>query len=95
MILNRFEIRGLIRGGANLGGRVADAAQRPFHALHAIGDRVQAGEISCEVGGSPVHRAIAGGVRGKLHDGIQSGADIKIGDVDPRWEREYCDTISD
>ena len=28
-------------------------------------------------------------------DGILIGAGIKVGDVDPRWEREYCDTISD
>lgn len=34
-------------------------------------------------------------VRGMLHDEINIGAGIQVGDVDPRWEREYCDTISD
>jgi xanthine dehydrogenase accessory factor len=63
--------------------------------LRAIGDRVQAGEMVGEVDGAPVHCAIAGVVRGMLHDGLQIGAGIKVGDVDPRWETEYCDTISD
>jgi xanthine dehydrogenase accessory factor len=66
-----------------------------FHALRAIGDRVQAGELVGEVDGTPVHCAIAGMVRGMLQDGIPIGAGIKVGDVDPRWETEYCDTISD
>jgi len=26
--------------------------------------------------------------------GIQIGADVKVGDVDPVYETEYCDTIS-
>ena len=66
-----------------------------FHALCAIGDRVQAREIVGEVDGAPVHCAIARVARGMLHDGNLIGAGIKVGDVDPRWEREYCDTISD
>ncbi|MGH7887821.1 MAG: selenium-dependent molybdenum cofactor biosynthesis protein YqeB [Candidatus Binatia bacterium] len=66
-----------------------------FHALHDIGDRVQAGEIVGEVAGAPIYTEIAGVVRGMLHDGVQIGASVKIGDVDPRGEREYCDTISD
>jgi len=66
-----------------------------FHSLRAIGDGVQAGEIIGEVDGAPVQCAIAGVVRGMLHDGIQIGAGTKVGDIDPRWEREYCDTISD
>jgi xanthine dehydrogenase accessory factor len=66
-----------------------------FHALRAIGDRVQAGEIIGEVDGAPVQCAIPGVVRGMLHSGIQIGAGVKVGDVDPRFETEYCDTISD
>jgi xanthine dehydrogenase accessory factor len=66
-----------------------------FHALRAIGDRVRVGEIVAEVDGVPVQSAIAGVVRGMLHDGVQIGAGAKVGDVDPRWEREYCDQISD
>jgi xanthine dehydrogenase accessory factor len=66
-----------------------------FHALRAIGDRVRAGEIVGEVDGVPVPCGIAGVVRGMLQDGIHIGAGVKVGDVDPRWETEYCDTISD
>ena len=66
-----------------------------FRALRAIGDRVQVGAKVGEVEGAPVHCAIAGVVRGMLHDGVRIGAGVKIGDIDPRWEREYCDTISD
>ena len=40
-------------------------------------------------------RVLIRGGRGMLHDGVPIGAGVKIGDVDPCWEREYCDTISD
>jgi xanthine dehydrogenase accessory factor len=66
-----------------------------FHALRAIGDRVQAGEKIGEVEGEAVVCAIGGVVRGILRDGLRIGAGVKIGDIDPRWERGYCDTISD
>ncbi|MBM2803091.1 MAG: hypothetical protein HW419_984 [Deltaproteobacteria bacterium] len=62
-----------------------------FVAVRAIGDRVMVAQID----GTAVQSAIAGVVRGLLHSGIQIGAGVKIGDVDPRFETEYCDTISD
>ena len=66
-----------------------------FTATRAIGDRVQAGDMVGEVSGAPVVAAIGGVVRGMLHNGVQIGAGVKVGDIDPRGEREYCDTISD
>ena len=66
-----------------------------FRARCAIGDRVQTGEMVGEVDGAPIYTEIAGVVRGMLHDGVEIGAGVKVGDVDPRGEREYCDTISD
>lgn len=66
-----------------------------FHALCAIGDRVQAGENVAEVDGTPVRSVISGIVRGILHDGVRISAGVKVGDIDPRWEREYCERISD
>jgi xanthine dehydrogenase accessory factor len=30
-----------------------------------------------------------------LHDGVETRAGMKLGDVDPRGERGYVDTISD
>ena len=66
-----------------------------FRALRAIGDRVEAGEIVAQIDGTAVCSAIAGVIRGLLHSGIEIGAGMKVGDVDPRGETEYCDSISD
>lgn len=66
-----------------------------FRAILSIGDRVAAGEIVGEIAGQPVRAAIAGLLRGLLHDGVQSQPGMKLGDVDPRGEREYVDSISD
>lgn len=66
-----------------------------FIALRQIGDRVSAGEIVGEIAGDPVRSMIAGLIRGMLHDGVETQAGMKLGDVDPRGEREYVDSISD
>jgi len=66
-----------------------------FKALRQIGESVSAGEIIGEVAGAPVRAAIAGLIRGMLHDGVETQAGMKLGDVDPRGEREYVDSISD
>ena len=66
-----------------------------FKALRQIGDLVNAGEIVGEIGGEPVRSAIPGLIRGMLHDGVETRAGMKLGDVDPRGERGYVDTISD
>ena len=66
-----------------------------FSSCRAIGDRVAAGEIVGEVDGAPVRAQIAGLVRGMLHNGIQISAGVKVGDIDPRGETEYCGSISD
>jgi len=66
-----------------------------FRASRAIGDRVEAGEKVGEVEGEPVYCAIGGVLRGLLQDGVRIDAGVKIGDIDPRRQRGYCDTISD
>jgi xanthine dehydrogenase accessory factor len=66
-----------------------------FKAIREIGDTVQRGEIVAEVDSMQISAEISGMIRGMLHDGIQVEAGVKIGDVDPRGEREYCYTISD
>jgi len=38
---------------------------------------------------------LKGVLRGLLHDGLQVHPNMKVGDVDPRAEREHCFTISD
>jgi xanthine dehydrogenase accessory factor len=66
-----------------------------FKAIREIGDIVEEGEIVAEVDGMPIAAGVSGVIRGMLHDGVQVEAGMKLGDVDPRGEREYCYTISD
>jgi xanthine dehydrogenase accessory factor len=66
-----------------------------FKAIRDIGDAVQEGEIVAEVNSMPIYAEISGLIRGMLHDGIAIEAGVKIGDIDPRGEREYVYSISD
>jgi xanthine dehydrogenase accessory factor len=45
--------------------------------------------------GIVVKTKIDGVLRGILHDGLKVPAQLKIADVDPRGETEYCFTVSD
>ncbi len=65
-----------------------------------IGDAVCAGEIIAYINGTEgkkenVVAPFDGILRGLVHDGLQVRAGLKIGDVDPRANRENCFTISD
>ena len=66
-----------------------------FRSLHAIGHRLQAGDIVAYVASSPVVTSIAGVLRGIIHDGLYVAAGVKVGDVDPRAAVENCYSISD
>jgi xanthine dehydrogenase accessory factor len=66
-----------------------------FRAIRDVGDIVQEGEIVAEVDSMPLAAGLSGVIRGMLHDAVQVEAGIKVGDIDPRGEREYCYTISD
>jgi xanthine dehydrogenase accessory factor len=66
-----------------------------FKALRDIGDVVEHGEIVAEIDGSPLQAEIAGMVRGMLKTGVAIRAGVKVGDIDPRGETEYCYCISD
>jgi xanthine dehydrogenase accessory factor len=68
-------------------GRVTSAVR--------IGDMVVRGQVIARVGGYEVRAPFDGILRGLMHDGIVVQAGMKIGDVDPRAEREHCFTISD
>ena len=61
----------------------------------ALGDLIQAGDEVGEVGGAAVASAIAGLVRGLLHDGVVVEAGVKVGDVDPRGRGVDPARISD
>ena len=66
-----------------------------FKALRAIGDVIKIGEPVAEVNGESIKAEISGQIRGLLRNGIQAQQGIKAGDIDPRGERGYCNSISD
>ncbi|MBV8085922.1 MAG: EF2563 family selenium-dependent molybdenum hydroxylase system protein [Chloroflexi bacterium] len=70
-------------------------ASGTLSAERAIGDRVQAGDLVARVGGLPVVAGISGVVRGLLPDGYAVDQGMKVGDLDPSAEPEFCYTLSD
>ena len=67
-----------------------------FHALHAIGDTVRAGETVFTVDGTAHTCEIGGVLRGILPEGfVVPKKGFKCGDVDPRCEQFHCHTVSD
>ena len=66
-----------------------------FFGKRRIGDSVQKGEVVAEVEGGPVEAQIGGVLRGILRDGLRVQEGVKVGDIDPRGNREHCFTISD
>lgn len=90
----------------NIGGFTSEriiraGAEGSFHALRKIGDLVKRGEELAEVtddltGQKTVTYAnIDGVVRGMLQDDVHVTEGMKSGDVDPRGQVEYCQSISD
>lgn len=63
--------------------------------IRQIGDIVEEGDAICEVSGLVVHSPFKGVLRGLLAEGLMVPKGMKIGDVDPRIEVDYCHTISD
>ncbi|MEJ2642761.1 MAG: selenium-dependent molybdenum cofactor biosynthesis protein YqeB [Desulfosarcinaceae bacterium] len=61
----------------------------------AITDRVSAGQTVLEVAGIPVKAGIDGVVRGLIRDARRVPKGLKIGDIDPRFDVGYCNTISE
>lgn len=66
-----------------------------FTGLREIGDHVESGECVAKVDGAPITAQISGMIRGMLRSGIPISAGVKVGDIDPRGQREYCYSISD
>lgn len=70
-------------------------ADGPFECVRAIGDEVLAGEVVGRVAGEPMRATIDGVLRGLIAPGVQVVRGMKAGDIDPRGERAFCDTVSD
>ena len=84
----------------NIGGFTAERVLRAptggvFRARHAIGDTVQSGDIIGTVAGLEVTAKIGGVIRGIIRTGSTVPEGLKLGDIDPRGDTEYCHTISD
>lgn len=60
-----------------------------------IGDTVRKGDLVGAVDGEPVRASIGGIIRGLIHSDIMVSKGLKIGDIDPRPQRENCFTISE
>ena len=60
-----------------------------------IGDLVKEDDIIGEVAGTEVRAPFAGVLRGLIAPGTAVSAHLKIGDLDPRADRNACFTISD
>ncbi len=82
-------------GGVGRQRVIRSPVEGVFEHRKAIGDLVEAGEVVGVVGQTPASAQISGVLRGLIHDGVYVVSNIKIGDVDPRGNVEYCWTISD
>ncbi|MCB2229062.1 MAG: EF2563 family selenium-dependent molybdenum hydroxylase system protein [Desulfarculaceae bacterium] len=70
-------------------------AAGPFETLHQLGDAVAEGEAVAVVNGQEVTAKVGGVLRGLIRPGIVVEPGWKVGDVDPRGELEYLNTISE
>jgi xanthine dehydrogenase accessory factor len=66
-----------------------------FKTQKQIGDLVEKDERVAEIDNRPVRTAIRGILRGLIRNGTPVPAGLKVGDVDPRCNPEYCYTISE
>lgn len=66
----------------------------PVKHVLKISDSVKKGDLVLYVGDSPLYAPIEGILRGLIRE-IDVEKDEKIGDVDPRGKKEYCNTISE
>lgn len=61
----------------------------------SIGDTLEVGRLIAEIEGQPISAPFGGVLRGLIHERVLVQPGMKIGDLDPRAQRENCFTISD
>ena len=66
-----------------------------FKTARKIGDKVVKGDIIGNIGRSTVKAEIDGILRGLVRPGTEVTESLKIGDIDPRGNLEYCHTVSE
>jgi len=74
---------------------VKSSGDGEFRSELTIGDMVARGDIFGYVGEDQVLASLSGVLRGLLMPGTYVPSGTKLGDIDPRGNREYCFTISD
>lgn len=66
-----------------------------FETSLQLGDRIEKGQKVAEVEGTLLESPISGMLRGLIRPGTQVKTGLKVGDVDPRGDSTYVDTVSD
>ena len=101
--LGRLILKGFAQPNTGLPGEIGGkSTQRVIHApitgelrhLRQIGDILEAGESICEISGEAVKAPFKGLLRGLIRDGFQVSRGLKIADIDPRLDVNWC-CISD
>ena len=102
--LGRLIIAGMAEANTGIPGTIAGyAAERVLRAPadglftteKEIGDPIRTGETIGRVGTVEVTAQIGGILRGLIRPGSMVTKGLKIGDIDPRGEAGYCNTISE
>ena len=70
-------------------------AEGRFISSKKIGDRVEKGDVLGKVDKTAVVAQISGILRGLIRPNSDVRERLKIGDIDPRGEKDYCYSISD
>jgi xanthine dehydrogenase accessory factor len=70
-------------------------ASGPWQNTAEIGDMIRKGDLIGTVQGEALHAGIDGVLRGLIRPGIRVSKGLKIGDIDPRGNKEFCFTISE
>lgn len=82
-------------GGYSTERLLRSPVEGTFLGIREIGDMVNTGDLVAMVGETPIHATIPGVLRGLLASGLTVTPGFKVGDIDPRYTREHCLTISD
>lgn len=84
----------------NIGGYTIDRVLRSpaagiFQTHHNIADLITVDEVVAKVEGHNVVAQVDGVIRGLVRDGITVHKGMKIGDIDPRGQVQYCYSVSE
>jgi xanthine dehydrogenase accessory factor len=66
-----------------------------FKTRYAIGDQVKRNDVIATVAEDAVRAKIDGVLRGLIRSSVPVRQGLKLGDIDPRGDADYCHTISD